>query len=197
MYFCLSLYANNQRTNKMQKVILNTCYGGFAFSDEFMAELFRRYPGDRSFWGEPEKEDPCMSLPNYAAYVRPFCPGYSQFKGTPCFREEATGLWFRLDNQGYTGARVLLRSDPRVVALFEEWKAAGKNTSYIYSKLELDTVPEHWDWHVTDYDGVEDIVMTFPWKPVMNDLLKNERTHPLTQRLVDSGKTVEEFIKLQ
>lgn len=178
----------------MQKVIVNTCYGGFGFSNEFMAELFRRYPGDRSFWGEPEEEEEYISHPNYAAYIKPFCPGYSQFDTTICFREDATRKWFRLTAHGRTPAGVRLRTDPRVIALFEEWESEGLRVSGICASLRVQELPEHWEFRIDEYDGVETLVEEFPWKNVVNDLLKGERTHPVTQTLLDKKFTVEEYI---
>lgn len=178
----------------MQKIILNKCYGGFGFCKQFMEELFERYPGDQAFWGKPG-ECRIWQWEKEADQLAPFCEGYSIFCGTLHFREDASGLWFSVPTEGFTNGGVLLRSDPRVVALFEEWQSEDRNPSGAFASLCLETAPEHWNWRVAEHDGMETLEKEFPWKDVLDDLLKGERTHPLTRKLQDEKLTVEQYLE--
>ena len=61
------------------------------------------------------------------------------------------------------------RSDPDVIALFEEM-GTEKSSGYC-SKIEIEEIPDDVEYHIREYDGMEGVSWSIPKDKIIQDLL--------------------------
>ena len=154
-------------------------------SDEFMEELFCRYPGDETLFGKGET--PSTPLKNLV----PLCCGFSRVKGSVVYVQDATGNTWYLSP--YASSTDPIRSDPRSIALFEEHR--DKEDS-----ISIWNVPDHCTWKIREYDGLESVEWELPVARMLEDLRalrtdSQRELHPLTEKWLESSVSFKEFEK--
>jgi hypothetical protein len=138
------------------KILLNNSYGCFGFSEEFLMELFRRYPGDPVLWGDGLDHCPCWTPELAEEQLIPFCEGYTQEMNGLVFRNEKTKKWYQADNETIGH----LRTEPRILALFEEWSSRGLPCNDSFASIHIHEIPEGKQWYIEDnHTGMEWITL--------------------------------------
>lgn len=140
------------------KVVINACFGGFGLSPEATIELWKRggpvdaTPVEVYFGGRLNSEE---RLGGKGALRK-----WREYLATPeDKRESQSRIFLRVftpDESAVLRARRddEFRSDPKLVALVEEW---GKRANGPCSALRVVEIPDGIDYEISEYDGSEHI----------------------------------------
>ena len=99
------------------------------------------------------------------------------------------------------------RSDPVLIALVEEWEAAGKCYAGDRSSIHIVEFPDGMEFTITEYDGSEDLKWELPTNTIVKDLMdiakgrkKEEETSKFTQMLLKeecSLETLRDLVEIE
>lgn len=203
----------------MKKVLINKCYGGLNFSEDFIMTLLKKYPphtelGKKLFCPEDDK----LIIEDGKKFVTFIHTKYSVVREEELC-ESYNILYYDLNERlsnprnklekvvvehiptsnlysthfHYVEGELGWRDMPEVISLVEEYgidKAGGKHT-----RLSIEKVPDDYEYTVVDHDRLESIAIYPPEDKIIQDLLniinKKEGValHPLTKKLL-AGKTL-------
>lgn len=209
---------NIQNKTKMIKVLANNCYGGFCFSEQFVEEVFKKFPphtelGIRLF--EPI---------NYLKYVidknkkyierktfydvglfevieeTDFIESYKYVKYIHKWEKgeyEQTYILHVPSQKLYkhnSTCHKSWRAEQEIVSFAQEYglaKASGE-----HAKLYVRKVPDGYDYRIQEYDGMESVIISIPFDRIIQDLLdkingKDSNIHPLTKKLIEGKDLIE------
>lgn len=165
-------------TFKDIEVLYCAQYGGFSLSTIAIKELYRQYPDifpqlTLDLTGEKSIQEDVFLQPESNIYY-----GYIQ------------GADGKIRD---VNSRHIDRTDHRIIEVIK--RIGLVESSDEYCKLEIATVPAGYEYEIIEYDGFETVVIKFPYKQVLIDLINLAQTgsrdfaHPFTQKLID--KTLE------
>lgn len=104
--------------------------------------------------------------------------GFGLSKG---FLDFAQSRSFTYDNCCYSHHDNELRSDPLLISLIKEYGLA--QTSDSCARITIQSVPKYYNWTITEYDGNEELVVTFPWESLARALLELNEKDPVLMAL--------------
>lgn len=135
---------------KVRKIVVNRCFGGFGLSDAAMRRYFelKGWP----FHYEDRKDYPGLGMGTY-------------WRVPPSLRPKPIENWSaapleerRAYNDAYSEASVyggdIPRDDPALVQVVEE---LGKNANGRHAELEVVSIPADVKWVISEYDGKEHV----------------------------------------
>lgn len=158
--------------------------GLLIFSNGFLKELFRRYPGDESLFGLLTHEYPTIS--GFNGRYPEICSGWSHIGPDLDFLQTDTGLWCSIDVNRFSQNE--LRTDSRIINLVRErgidW-SSGK-----HCRIGVTYVPPLCDWKIVGSQH-ESVEWNLPKDKIINALLGIGKPHSLATRLKESGETIE------
>ena len=85
------------------------------------------------------------------------------------FREEFKKRHPTKELSKYFWNSYLCRSDPDVVALFEEW--GSERCSDAYADIKVDEIPDGTEFEIQEYDGQEGVRWSIPNDQIIQDLM--------------------------
>lgn len=196
-----------------QEILLNTCYGGFAIPDDVRDAIFAMHPPDTELGSKffylseySLSEDlhstkaGCILVEGYEDY----CANYKIIKGShgkyTCRNivTKGDGLVWSIDCCSNYMCENLWRTHPDVIRLCKERGWIEKK--FGYSKLSIATIPNGYDYRVTDYDGMEGLDIKPPVAKVLQDLLEKLKDYnytpssPFTEKLLKSELSIMQFL---
>ena len=126
---------------------------------------------------------------------------YGGFSFSNEFMEEVKKRYPELKLDYYVSHK--LRSDPRILEVFEEF-GSGRSSGP-YSKIKVREIPDNVEYDIHDYDGMESVGWDIPTETIINDLLKILRKEDVelnycTKMLLDNNlnyRSLREFLKKQ
>jgi hypothetical protein len=197
--------------SEFYEVLYEDNYGaGLRFPSEVVLEAFKRFPPEsevgKDLW---DKTIDCIlqegeEVPENRRYyqriveTKEFCNGY---------------VWLRLQNFDKQKESDITPSSTFSKYVTKDFKSyyfircnryawrANKEIISLVKEMEVDIpiyqVPKDYPYYIEEYDGMETVVVDFPSRQVIEDLMgiisKKEggEVHPLTQRLLDGESLVE------
>lgn len=90
-------------------------------------------------------------------------------------------------NTRYNAWDTDIRTDPLLISLIKDYGLS--RVSAPYAKITIELVPKYYTWTITEYDGNEELVDTFPWEKLARALLENNENDPVLMA-VRSGELV-------
>lgn len=138
----------------MTEVVYNTRYGGFSVSLPVLRKLYQRKPDlfPEYKTGKPltEKEFLEGTIHRTSVYHVQDPKGIIRFI---C---------------GYID-QYIDRSDPLLIEIIKE--VGLEESSGGSSNLDIETVPEHYEYKIREYDGMEWVVKKLPYRKIFDDLI--------------------------
>lgn len=147
------------------KVVINKCYGGFSFSDEFqyhlllnVPELFQKMKPETYFGSKKRFKD---VLNNTGDGLSKILNDFGDFLGLGSsfginvFYEKSTDTIYNLD---VSSSEPDFRSNPKLIAALENFGlhlAAGR-----FAELSIVDIPDGVEFEIQEYDGTEWIAET-------------------------------------
>ena len=131
-------------------VLINTCYGGFSFSDDFLIEIFKIYgPDDRIFKSRPATEY------DLNAYSRENVIHISSLK-FKVIKNNYGEVYDYVKNMIYFINKDEVRFHPGIHAIYLRL-GGSEYCSGMCSSLEL--VDIKYEIGITEFDGLEDVIV--------------------------------------
>jgi hypothetical protein len=207
------------------KVLYNTRYGGFNFSPSFIDALFTHYPpnteeGSVIFQEIKEQivtRDEYTGTKNTNVILKhvPFGVHQKAYY-THCYHEgtliednddddmDEDRFYMYCSNGTYYSKYLssAMRSNQTVVNFALEYglkKASGE-----YSSLSVANVPDGISWRVSEYDGLEEIILSVPYKDICVDLVNyiaskgkvEKYTCQFSEDIINSNLSLGDLLKL-
>lgn len=205
------IYMCNSNMSEFYEVLYEDEYGaGLFFPKELTLEAFKRFPPEsevgKDLWDKTidcilkEGEEVPENRKHYYRIVetKEFCNGY---------------MWLRL--QQFDKQKENAKSPSSTFSLYvtrdfkdyyyvrcnsDAWRD-NKKIILLVKEMEIDIpiykVPKDYDYYIDEYDGKETVVIDFPSKRVIEDLLgvilkkEGSEIHPLTQKLLNGESLFE------
>ncbi len=197
--------------SEFYEVLYEDNYGaGLTFPNEVVLEAFKRFPPEsevgKDLWYKAfecilqEGEEVPENRRYYQRIVetKEFCNGY---------------MWLKLQNFDKQKESYITPSSTFSKYVTKDFKSyyfircnryawrANKEIISLVKEMEVDIpmyqVPKDYPYYIEEYDGMETVIVDFPSKQVIEDLMgiisKKEggEVHPLTQRLLNGESLVE------
>jgi len=129
------------------KILINTCFGGFCFSDEAVALYCqKRYQRSPVFYGR--KNGNMVRLTHVEVKNDHLIYAFTEDNGPVL---PANADW---DEMGYINPRPSDRTDPLWVEVAQELGTGANSSS---SDIVIVDVPDDVKWFISDYDGSEHV----------------------------------------
>ena len=179
--------------DRYYEVLYNTCYGGFGFPDDFVDDVFERYPPHSeigkelfkpcnysTFYQEHETPNPEHESYYIIHKTRPYKHDYVALDIKPYYKkpnnynievDESNYVTRDFKNYYYVECnRWSWRKNPHIIQLALEKDIIGKKIGY--SKLAIAKVPKFCNFDIDDYDGMESIDVNIPYTSMLTNLLE-------------------------
>lgn len=202
------------------KVLYNTRYGGFSFSSNFVDALFTRYPPDSEegsvIFNESQHmivtRDEYTGTKNTSIVKHVPFGAHQKVYYTHCYHadslenpdEDEDGFYMYRCNGKYYSKYLssVMRSNQTVVNFALEYglkKASGENSS-----LSVANVPDGISWRVSEYDGLEEIILSVPYKDLCVDLVNyiaskgkvEKYTCQFSEDIINGNLSLNDLLKL-
>jgi hypothetical protein len=206
----------------MINVLASGSHGGFSFSEEFVEEVFKKFPPHTELGTILFK--PVIHLnyviDGYKKYIESktvYDGGFHEVVEEIDFIDSYKDVKYMIKSKYgdyiynivvHTPSKKLYsredtyldswRSKQEIVYFAQEFglkKACGK-----HSKLYVTKVPDGYDYTIQEYDGIESVIISIPYDRIIQDLLdkingKDNNIHPLTKKLIE-GTDLREMKRL-
>jgi len=132
----------------VQKIVINTCFGGFGLSYEAMM-LYAEKKGMALYaFTEKRNESGHLLMEEFELYVpekrKPFLIHYST-------KPLKNGKY---EEKSYFSDSDIPRDDPALVEVVQELKERASGT---HAELSIVEIPDDVEWEIEEYDGTEHI----------------------------------------
>ncbi len=204
----------------MYEVLYNSCYGGFSFPRTFVEKVFALYPPHtdlgKLLWENdtiakfilPDEEPNENAKRHYKIKeYQPFCEGYwiavcesitdGEYRYTcNSYITDKEGNYYFLS---YRPHRRVWRAAPEIIALAKEENLVNvteEDENNETHDLSIAKIPDHYDYHIKEYDGMESVSSSCPVEKILTDMVRiittgdRDSLHPLTKKLIEDGETV-------
>ena len=137
----------------MQKIVINSCYGGFSLSHEAVMR-YTELKGDETYgYVNIRKPDGSLDFENYEPYDKEkhtdncLCIHYASKKSKNMTSKQ-------LNANYVSNCRAEERDDPKLIQAVEE---LGDKANGGFSDLRIIEIPDDVKWVIDEYDGMESI----------------------------------------
>jgi hypothetical protein len=175
------------------EVMYNMTYGGFSFPMEFVKHVFEKYPPHTPvgthIWQKHgikvlkpgETPDKVWQVYYEIVKCEPFAQGYNYVFLKQYIKDTKSGEFkaYRTTNKFVSANNIDFyilteyelgwRDDPDVIALAKEFGLFERKNDD--STLTLKQIPVGYNYDIDEYDGKETIVVIFPYRQVISELV--------------------------
>lgn len=187
----------------------------FEFPEEFVEQVFKLYPPEsevgmklwktethkRPFiWSKEESIDPSLKQYYKVEDEEPFAHGYNRLIGLDIFIGTYTSRipcneYLTKDRKAYyylSCHESHWRDVPEIIALAKSADIINKENG-----LKIATVPAGYSYRIEEYDGMESVIVQFPYRQVIRELIQALKENsqdgfgPITKKLVDGSMKID------